>query len=460
MAEGTNTSHRSQGGTQRPLTELSVVQDAVEALASAPVAIQASPNDALGLVLAEAVRAQVDVPPFANAAMDGFALRARDTQAAPVVLPVISAVYAGAPGHGELASGQAMRIMTGAPVPQGADAVVMVERTEERGADGVEVLERATPGQHVRPRGDDITKGSVVVAAGTLVNPATLGVLASVGCRQVTVYRHPVVGVLSTGDEVRDVGWAPGEGEHQPPSPGAGTGGSELGPAQIWDANRPLVLASLAAIGCQPVDLGVVGDDQEVIAERLVGGLERCDAVVTTGGASLGDFDWARAVLDRLSGGSFRWVEVAIKPAKPLAFGKVATKPVLCLPGNPVSSLVSFELFARPLLRQMAGERPGRQVPLAALADVPFPRKADGKLHLVRVVVTTDASGTLRARPAGAQGSHQLAATARASALALVPNGPGLAAGDPLGLLVLAGAGPLAVPAAPPEDRGGSPAQR
>ena len=381
--------------------------------------------EAAGCVLAEPVVAAGPIPPFANTAMDGFAVRAADTAGAgdeaPVELRIVGTMRAGmAPDAAldrPLGPGEALRIMTGAPMPPGADAVVPVEVTRTEG-DVVAVSLEAEPGRHVRPAGDDLRSGDEVFAPGTVLGPAHLGVLAGVGRAEVLVHRRPVVGVFSTGDELVPVG-------------------RPLAPGQIHDSNRLALLAALAEAGLPTVDLGLIADDEGAIADAVADGVARCDAVVTSGGVSMGDFDYVKVVLDRV--GDMRWMQVAIKPAKPLAFGTVARPdgsavvPVFGLPGNPVSSLVSFELFARPGLRRMAGhadddlDRPL----VSAVADEALRRRPDGKTHFVRAVCRWDAgAATYRVASAGAQGSHQLTAMADADALVVLPDGDGVALGD------------------------------
>ena len=394
---------------------------------STPVAVALA--DAAGCVLAEAVVAPGPIPPFANTAMDGFAVRAADTvganEAAPVELRIVGTMRAGmAPDAAldrPLGDGEALRIMTGAPMPPGADAVVPVEATATATAtagDVVAVSLEAQPGRHVRPAGDDLQPGDEVFAPGTVLGAAHLGVLAGIGRSEVVVHRRPVVGVFSTGDELVPVG-------------------RPLAPGQIHDSNRLALLTALADAGFPMVDLGLIADDEEAIAAAVADGVARCDAVVTSGGVSMGDFDFVKVVLDRV--GDMRWMQVAIRPAKPLAFGTVARPdgsavvPVFGLPGNPVSSLVSFELFARPGLRRMAGhadddlDRPL----VSAVADEPLRRRPDGKTHFVRTVCRWDAgSATYRVASAGAQGSHHLTAMADADALVVLPDGDGAEAGD------------------------------
>ncbi len=390
----------------------SLLLGAVTPLAPRPTATGA----ALGLVLAEDVVAAEDVPPFANTAMDGFAVRAGDTVGAPVRLAVVGTITAGDPPEPAVGPGEAVRIMTGAPIPPGADAVVMVERTRPAGEGAVEVLDAVVVGQHVRPAGDDVRAGTVVVTAGTPLRPAHLGVLANLGVTEVRAHPRPRVGVLSTGDELVEA----------PPG--------RLGPGKIRDSNRPMLLAELARSGFAPVDLGRVGDDEDAIAAAVQDGTRRCDAVLTSGGVSVGDADLVKAVLDRL--GRMHWLQIAIKPAKPFAFGIIGDVPVFGLPGNPVSSAVSFELLARPALRRLGGHTALDRPRLLARATEPLRRSPDGKTHYQRVVVTVG-DGRLAARPAGGQGSHQLGALAAANGLAVVPDGDGVDAGADVEVLLL-----------------------
>ncbi len=384
-------------------------------LSSTEVAIA----DALGLVLAETVVATEDIPPFANTAMDGFAVRAADTigatKSSPVSLPVVGTIAAGTVAERPLEAGEAMRIMTGAPVPPGADAIIMVELTRPNGFD-VDLLAEVPVGNHVRPAGDDIEKGSEILHPGTVIGPGHLGVLASIGRQTVTVYRRPRVGVMSTGDELVE-------------------GPEPLEPGQIRDSNRVTLLALVSEAGLTPVDLGLVGDSEDAIEAALRKGVATCDAVLTSGGVSMGEFDYVKAVLTRL--GDFSWMQVAIKPAKPLVFGLLDGVPVFGLPGNPVSSMVSFELFARAGLRRMMGRLDAERPRITAVADEPLLRHRDGKTHFTRVSVQRNEEGVWRARSSGGQGSHQLMAMATANGLAVVPNGSGIEAGDPVEVILI-----------------------
>ncbi len=389
-----------------------------------PLAAESVPlGEARGLVLAQPVAARENIPPFANTGMDGFAVRAGDTAGAtsdaPVALTIAGTIAAGAVADRPLAAGEAMRIMTGAPIPEGADAVIMVEltRPDPSGHDTVVLCRAEVPlGNHIRPSGDDLLAGTAVFSPGEVLSPAHIGMLATLGYSEVLVIRRPRVGVFSTGDELI-------------------TGPQALGPGQIRDSNRPQLLALLDEAGLHPVDLGWLPDDEIAIEEALRKGAETCDALVTSGGVSMGDFDFVKTILQRL--GDMNWMQIAIKPAKPFAFGSVLDTPIFGLPGNPVSSAVSFELLARPALLTMMGRPDTQRRHVWALADEPMPRRPDGKTHYVRVTVTDSVDGAPRVRSAGNQGSHQLSGLANANGLAAVPDGDGLATGDRVNVLLL-----------------------
>lgn len=310
-----------------------------------------------------------------------------------------------------------MRIMTGAPMPPGADAVVMVERTSyDEGTGRVEVEIEVPAGNHVRGSGEDVMPGDRLFAAGTRLDAGHLGVLASVGVGTVDVVPRPRVGVLSTGDELVD-------------------DGSPLQPGQIRDSNRLTLLTLLEESGFDAIDLGLARDRESEIEAAFLDGAHRCDAVLSSGGVSMGDFDYVKVVLDRI--GDMRWMQIAIKPAKPFAFGLVGTTPLFGLPGNPVSSVVSYELLARPALRRMAGmSRLERQTRIARSVD-PLGRHDDGKTHFLRVAGEPDETGRWHIRKLGGQGSHQLTAMANASALAIVPDQVDIQAGDEVEIIPL-----------------------
>jgi molybdopterin molybdotransferase len=378
-------------------------------------------RDASGHVLAEAIRAAEAVPPFANSSMDGYAVRAADTERPPARLRVVGTVVAGDTAKTFVSAGESVRIMTGAPLPPGADAVCMVERTRvESGGSIVVIEESVEPGTFVRKAGGDIRAGDEVFPPGIHLGAAHMGVLSSIGVEQLLVHPCPTVGVLSTGDELI-------------------TSAGALAPGKIRDANRPALLAQLQTDGFGTVDLGVAGDDEAALTALLEEAGSRCDAIVSSGGVSVGERDVMKTVLKDLSGPIMRSMQVAIKPAKPFAFGvlKETGTPVFGLAGNPVSALVSYELFVRPALRSMGGCAVLDRPRLAAVAEVDLPRSRDGKLHLVRVKARTGVDGVLGVRIAGGQDSHMLRVMAQSNALALLPDGDGVRAGEHVEVLLL-----------------------
>lgn len=403
------------------LVGLGEVQSAVLSRCSALPALRVPLAEALGLVLAEPVTSPEPVPPFANSAMDGYALRAQDVTAAPVLLAEVGVLMAGDDARGaRVGPGEAVRIMTGAPLPEGADAVCMVESTRP-GPPGQVWVDEAVPlGTSVRPAGDDLAPGDEVLAAGTQVGGPQMGLLATLGLGDVLAYRRPRVGVVSTGDELV-----------------ASFGPLPLG--KIRDSNRPALLAQLARDGFQAVDLGHVADDVDGLAAALSGATSSCDAILTSGGVSVGDRDVVKAVLQKLGGDGYMWAQVAVRPAKPFAFAPIGPDgtAVFGLPGNPVSALVSYELFARPALRAMAGHHVLHRPRLGAVADEALPRTPDGKTHLLRAVVSIGPGGVLHARLAGGQGSHQMRAMGAANALLVLPDGHGAGTGSEVEVILL-----------------------
>lgn len=378
-------------------------------------------EDVLGCVAGEEVLARESVPGFLNSSMDGFALRALDTATGFATLRVIGAVYAGDGSSLHVGPGEAARIMTGAPLPDGADCVCMKEETIVDPLGQTVRIERTISlGEHVRSPGEDVQIGQVLVVMGDELNPAKVGVLAGQGFAAVRAIRRPRVGVLSTGNELAR-SLAP------------------LESGEIRDVNRPLLLALVRESACLPVDLGIVHDDYASIAQRLRDGVQECDAVISTGGVSVGDLDHVKTVIGELGGDSARLMQVAIKPGKPFAFGVVGARhvPVFGLPGNPVSTRVSFELFVRPSLRFLAGHRVLERPTFNMVLDAPLPRSKDGKLHLVHVVARFHDDGTVHVERAIRHGSHLLSAIGDANALAMVPEGEGLSSGDTVRAMVL-----------------------
>ncbi|HUS43927.1 MAG TPA: gephyrin-like molybdotransferase Glp [Ilumatobacteraceae bacterium] len=374
--------------------------------------------DASGLVLATAVIASEVVPPFDNSAVDGYAVRSEDVSNVPVELHVTDELAAGAAPTKAIGAGEAIRIMTGAPMPDGADAVVMVEDSERVGDHAVRLTRSVPAGAAIRRAGDDVQIGDELFSVGTTITPAVAAVLASVNATRVEVHRRARVAVLSTGDELVD-------------------DGSPLELGQIRESNKTMLAAMLADVGCDVVDLGVVRDDEAELERVLRSAAADCDAIVSSGGVSMGDYDVVKAVLGRIA--DMTWMQIAIKPAKPFAFGRLDGTPIFGLPGNPVSSLVSFELLTRPALRRMMGHRRLTRTSMVAVADVPLARSRDGKVHFMRVNGEFGDDGRYHVRPLSAQGSHQLAATALADAMAVVPDGDGIPDGADVAVLLLHG---------------------
>lgn len=393
------------------------VLDAVVALA--PVA---SPLEAAwGCVAAEEIVAREQVPGFENSSMDGYALRAADTTLAPTRLRVVAATLAGDSAPVRIGAGEAARVMTGAPVPEGADCVCMVEETRlDPSGELVEIGRTIAAGENIRRPGEDVRVGDVLLRPGEELDAVRVGVVASQGLESVVVHPRPRVGVLSTGNELV-------------------SGGGPLRRGAIRDTNRPMVLALLHDSGCEPVDLGSVRDDYGATRDRLADGVARCDAVVSTGGISMGDVDHVKSAILELGDGRARWMQVAIRPGKPFAFGVAGDRgvPMFGLPGNPVSTRVSFELFVRPALRRLAGQRVLDRPVFRAVLDEPLGRGRDGKLHLVHVTARLDASGELRVGRGARHGSHLLNAIAGSNAIAMLADGDGLDAGDVVPIMIL-----------------------
>ena len=375
-----------------------------------------------GRVVAQDVVATEFIPPFANSAVDGFAVRAQDVGAAGVELEVLGVIGAGHIANYVIGEGQAARIMTGAPVPQGADAIVMIEDATVLSETRVRCNKPARLGEAVRNIGEDVQVGDVVFATGSVINSAGVGVLAGINARQVLTYPRLRVAMLSTGDELV-------------------IDGGSLKPGQIRESNLTMLTAMISATDCEVINLGIIDDDEAKLEKILREVATRCDAIVTSGGVGQGDFDVVKIVLSRVA--EMQWMQMAIKPAKPFAFGKLMTSdsrviPVFGLPGNPVSSMISFEMLARPALRKMMGHTQNLTRPtVRAIVDKQLKRRQDGKVHLMRVFGTFEPDGRLHVRDTGPQGSHQLAATALANGLALVPDGEGLVAGSEVEVMLL-----------------------
>ncbi|GAA4952870.1 molybdopterin molybdotransferase MoeA [Streptomonospora halophila] len=361
-----------------------------------------------GGVLAEAVSSAVSLPQFDNSSMDGYAVAADDLAGAsaqePVRLPVVADIPAGDVAATAVRRGHCARIMTGAPLPRGADAVVPVEWTDG-GLATVAVDRPVQPGNAIRRVGEDVEKGTTVLRPGVRLGAGELAVAAAVGRGTVPVHPRPRVVVLSTGAELVEPG-------------------SAIGPGQIWESNSYMLTAAALDAGCSAVRRGFVGDDPATVLETVEDVLVQADIVLTTGGVSMGVYDVVKEVLSRL--GTVSFDKVAMQPGMPQGAGTVgeSATPILTLPGNPVSSYVSFQLFVRPVLRRLRGLAPDPLPAVHARLTAPVPHSPKGRRSYLRAVLEYDGSAgptPYTAQPATRQGSHQLSALAEANALVVVP---------------------------------------
>ena len=377
---------------------------------------------ALHRVLSEDIVAARDIPPWPNSSMDGYALRAADTEAAggpaPARLTLAGRVAAGAIAERPLRPGEAFRIFTGAPLPEGADSVIPQEEVREEGP-ALLVPRPVRSGEFVRARGEDMRAGDIVLERGRALGAAELGLLATLGRAQVSVVKRPQVGILSTGDEIVDLGGVPG-------------------PGQIPNSNTYSLMGQVAEAGALPVNLGVARDRLEDIETRLGWGLG-CDVLISSAGVSVGEHDFVKAALARLGAEQHLWL-VDMRPGKPIAFATIpaglkGALPVFALPGNPVSAMVTFELFVRPALLRMAGharlDRP--MITARAQADIPNPGRRRGYL---RVTLTPEPDG-YGARLTGDQGSGILRSMVAADGLAVVPGDTTIEAGGQVRVILL-----------------------
>ena len=387
------------GGRVRPIQEH---LDRILATVRRPAPMELALLDAHGLRCAEPVTARSSLPAFDNSSMDGYAVRAADIAEAsadhPVSLPVIGDIAAGSQVAETVGPGHAVRIMTGAPMPAGADAVVPVEWTDG-GVARVDIRRPAPRGSYIRRTGEDIAAGDVAVNAGTVVGPAQVGVLAAVGHERVLAHPRPRVVVLSTGSELVEVGQQPG-------------------PGQIVDANGYLLAMSAKDAGAEVYRAGIVPDDRQRLLETLEGQLSRADLLITSGGVSMGAYDVVKEALAEL--GTVEFYGVAMQPGMPQGFGTLGVEatPVFCLPGNPVSALVSFEVFVRPAIRDMLGSRTLHRPTLCAALSESLTSPA-GRRQYRRGQVRRDGDAWTVA-PVGGPGSHLLASLARSDCLIVI----------------------------------------
>lgn len=354
--------------------------------------------DAYGRVLARDLVSTAWIPPWDNSAMDGYAVRAADTREDEVVLRLLEVVGAGSVARAQVEPGTAIGVMTGAPLPEGADAVVMVEDTDGAREGEVRVRIRAFPGKHVRRRGEDVSEGQRVLSAGMSLGPAAIGLASGLGLTRLEVRRRPVVAILSTGDEVV----APG---------------TPLGAGQIWSSNNASLAGLVLEAGAVPLDLGIAPDRLAEVVERLRDAVDNADVVLTTGGVSVGAFDVVKDAFTSLGAEMDFW-RVRMRPGKPLAMGWSGEVPLFGLPGNPVSCMVNFLQFVRPYLRHAVGD-PHPYLPVIdAVAAEPL-GDAPGRAQLVRVQLERGADG-IRVRATGSQSSGVLTSMVRADGLLLI----------------------------------------
>ena len=358
-------------------------------------------DQALGRVLAEDVISRVNNPPLDNSAMDGYALIAEDIQSAtpenPVKLDVVEEIAAGYTAKGVLKPGQAMRIMTGAPIPSGANAVLMQEDTQ-KDSNAILCLDKADVDENIRMAGEDVKIGEEVIKKGTTLSPAHIGMMAVVGRSQIAVGQRPIVSILSTGDEILEL-------DETPEGP------------QIFNSNGHMLAAQIKSAGGIPVYLGIAKDTEKDLMEKFESAL-KADVVVSSGGVSVGDYDLVKSSLQKMGQDMLFW-KVAMKPGKPLAFGRIGDTPIFGLPGNPVSSFVSFEQFVRPSLRKTMGcsDLSHKTVQAKLTRTI---HKKPGRLHFLSSIVSW-ADGEYTVTPAGEQGSGILKSAANANGLLIFP---------------------------------------
>jgi molybdopterin molybdotransferase len=361
--------------------------------------------DVVGLRLCEDVVSPINMPRFNNSAMDGYAVRAEDVALArhdlAVVLPVVGEAAAGQPGSHRLSPGTAIKIMTGAPVPRAADAIVPYEHTD-RGKDSVRIYVPSERGQHIRRIGEDVEAGTKLYSVGDRLGPRDVGLLAGIGLDKVLVRPRPRVVVIATGSELVDPGLPLSQDQ------------------QIYDSNSYLLAAACKEAGAQVFRVGRVGDDSEVLKRLILDQLVRADLILTTGGVSQGDYDVVKAIMPQIAACDF--AQVAMQPGRPQGFGLIGDDriPMIMVPGNPVSAFVSFEAFVRPVIRKLMGARPYVRTPVKcqtthAMSSIP------GRIQFARGIVTYGRNGSRQVELAGGHGSHLLGDLARSNALVILP---------------------------------------
>lgn len=356
-------------------------------------------RDALNRVLAEDVISPINVPPYDNSAMDGYAVRSADLPAnGETTLTVTGSSFAGTPFTGVVQKGESIRIMTGAKIPDGADSVIMQEQVQRDG-DIITLSAGHKHGQNVRYIGEDIQQGGPALTAGKKIGPAEIGLLASLGIPEVTVKRKLRVAFFSTGDELRAVGEPLAEG-------------------QIYDSNRYTLYGMLTQLGVELIDMGVISDDRTAIENAFTDAASLADVVITSGGVSVGEADYVKETLDKL--GEINFWKISMKPGKPLAFGKVDNAVFIGLPGNPVSVMATFYQFALPAMRRMTGQEEIEPL-IVKVACNSMLKKRPGRTDFQRGILSRNANGELVVDGAGMQGSHILSGMSRANCFIILP---------------------------------------
>ena len=400
------------------MLELEEALDRILAAIPPPVSERVPLRDAHRRILAENIHAPIDLPAFDNSSVDGYAVRAADVAAAtpstPVRLRIVGRVAAGDTFGGELVSGTSVRLFTGSPLAHGADAIVMQEdtRLEPKHPDEILVLDSVKPWENVRFRGEDVKRGAALMNSGEVLSTGAIALMAGLGMTHANVGRKPIVGLLATGSELKE-------------------GGESLGPGQIYESNRVAVGALVRASGADAKEFPIVSDDPIVTRAALERGFSECDAVITCGGVSVGEMDFVKSAFEQL-GGSLNFWRVSIKPGKPFVFGRLSSKFLFGLPGNPISAFVTYLLLVRPALLRWQGASDVSLPVQRGVVSEPIDNPG-GRRHFMRVRI--DSSGEVRS--AGVQASHILSSISGANGLIDVPPKTLLAAGQSVSVMRL-----------------------
>lgn len=358
--------------------------------------------NALHRTLATDIQSPMNVPPHDYSAMDGYAVRHEDLTNAPTVLKVVGSAFAGHPFSGRVGAGECVRIMTGALIPEGCDSVVMQEHVQASGS-SVEIGEGHRRGQNIRLIGEDIAQNSTVLTKGQIIRPAEMGLLASLGFSDVTVYQKLKVALFSTGDELQEPG-------------------TQLAPGKIYNSNRYSLLGMLGELGVEIVDMGTIRDDKASLKEALLDAASRTDAIITSGGVSVGEADYIKQLLTEI--GEVVFWKIAMKPGKPLAYGKIGTCHFFGLPGNPVAVMVTFQQFVRDALHILMGQQPRLTIEFQATCTSPI-RKVPGRTEFQRGILSKDPDGSWTVRTTGAQCSGILSSMSKANSYIVLPASQG-----------------------------------